>query len=150
MQCGVGALVQHLIGLAVVLTTGLVMSGCNRLPDPPRTDPEGTSLNASSSLWYGISSNGSTSRVRQVSTGPNQFQFMETWYVGGKIILTEGTGQYEPSTKTNIYTYTKPPGTVVVRTDEQIEEGTTLDTVLNSTISLFKAGETIRYKPRNK
>jgi len=86
--------------------------------------------------------------VRQVSTGPNQFQFMETWYVGGKIILTEGMGHYEPSTKTNIYSYSKPEGIVVVKTEEQNEDETTIDTVLNSTIPLFKPGETIRYRPR--
>jgi hypothetical protein len=143
-----GAMTQTTMAAGLMAGLLLLGSGCSSLPEPPRTDPEGTALNATSSLWMGISSNGSTSRVRQVSTGPNQFQFMETWYVGGKIILTEGTGQYEPSTKTNIYAYTKPPGTVVVRTEEQTEDGTTIDTVLNSTISLFKAGETIRYKPR--
>jgi hypothetical protein len=139
---------QRWAGLAILLTAGLALIGCDRLPEPPRTDPEGTPLNASSSLWYGVSSNGSTSRVRQVSTGPNQFQFMETWYMGGKIILTEGTGYYEPSSQTNIYSYTKPQGIVVVKTEEEAGEGTTTDTVLNSTISLFKTGETIRYKPR--
>ena len=128
----------------------LIGTGCSSLPEPPRTDPEGTALNASSSLWLGSSSNGSTSRVRQVSTGPNQFQFMETWYVGGKIILTEGTGQYEPSSKMNIYQYTKPKGIVVVKTEEQPAEGTTTDTVINSTIPLFKVGDRIIYQPRDR
>jgi hypothetical protein len=139
-------------GISAVMSAGLLLvsAGCNSLPEPPRTDPEGTALNASSSLWMGSASNGSTSRVRQVSTGPNQFQFMETWYVGGKIILTEGTGQYEPSTKTNIYTYTKPKGVVVVKTEEQAEGRITTDTVLNSTIPLLKVGDRIIYQPRTK
>jgi len=135
--------------VAVAAATLLTSAGCDSLPKPPRTDPQGTAINASSSLWLGTSSNGSTSRVRQVSTGPNQFQFRETWYVGGKIILTEGSGHYEPSTHTNIYNYTKPLGVVVVKTVEQADELSTIDTVLNSTVPLFKVGDRIRYLRRD-
>ena len=134
----------------LLLGIGLVGAGCQRLPQAPDVDPEGTALNASTSLWMGVSSNGSTSRVRQVSTGLNQFQFTETWYVGGKIINTEGNGQFEPRSNTNIYTYTKPPGVVVVKTEEQDQDRKTIDTVLNSTIDLFKVGETITYTRRLK
>ena len=141
---------QHAVRLALLLAAGLMLSGCDNLPEPPQTDPEGTALNASTSLWMGVSSNGSTSRVRQVSTGPNEFQFTETWYVGGKIINTEGSGKYEPRSQTNIYTYTKPQGTVVVKTSEEEQDRKTIDTVLNSTIDLFKVGETISYTKRLK
>ena len=150
LQRAMGAITKTTMAAGLMASLLVLGSGCSSLPEPPRTDPEGTALNASSSLWMGSSSNGSTSRVRQVSTGPNQFQFMETWYLGGKIILTEGTGQYEPSTKTNIYNYTKPKGIVVVKTEEQPAEGTTTDTVINSTMPLFKVGDRIIYQPRNR
>ena len=135
---------------SLVLSMGLFMTGCARLPKAPLADPEGTALNASTSLWMGVSSNGSTSRVRQVSTGPNQFQFTETWYVNGRIINTEGNGKFEPRSNINIYSYTQPQGVVVVETADQNQEGKTVDTVLNSTIDLFKAGDTLTYTKRLK
>lgn len=145
-----GAMTHRSIPAGLMAALLMISSGCSSLPEPPRTDPEGTALNASSSLWLGSSSNGSTSRVRQVSTGPNQFQFMETWYVGGKIILTEGTGRFEPSTNTNIYTYTKPEGVVVVKTEERPGEDKTIDTVVNSSVELLKPSDRIQYLRRAK
>jgi hypothetical protein len=135
---------------SLIASLMLLGTSCSSLPEPPRTDAEGTALNASTSLWLGVSSNGSTSRVRQVSTGPNQFEFTETWYVGGKIIYTEGRGKYEPKSETNIYSYTKPEGVVVVKTTEEEEDRKTIDTVLNSTIDLFRPGEKIIYTKRLK
>jgi len=133
--------------LTLLATTS---AACDSLPKPPSSDPPNTARNASTSQWFGQSSNGSHSLVRQVSTGPTQFSFVETWFAGGKIIATEGQAIYEPSTGTNVYSYTKPEGIVVVRTSESAEGVSTRDQVLLSTMpSLFKAGDTITYIPRN-
>ncbi|MEB3234203.1 MAG: hypothetical protein VKM98_02145 [Cyanobacteriota bacterium] len=134
----------------LLLSVGTLLASCDSLPKPPASDPPNTARNASTSQWFGQSSNGSHSLVRQVSTGPNRFQFTETWFSGGKIIRTEGSGLYEPSSETNIYTYTKPEGVVVVKTTETKLDDTTIDTVLNSTVALFKPGDRITYYPRNK
>jgi len=100
-------------------------------------------------LSRGNSSDGSYSRVDQVSTGKNSFAFTETWYKKGpKPIKTSGSGRFEASNNTNIYIYSKPKGVVVVRTEESPDEISTVDTVINTTISLFKVGEQITYTVR--
>lgn len=88
--------------------------------------------------------------MRKVSTGVNRYRFNETWLAGGKIIATEGTAYFEPSTNTNMYNYTKLEGIVVVQTSESASNNSTRDQVLNSTLpSLFKPGDTITYYPRD-
>ncbi len=116
--------------------------------------PPGTALNASSSSWYGQSSTGAYSSVRQVTTGLNQFfvhvSFKETWFrgKGNQPVVTPGKGTYEPSTAINIYEYSEPPGVVVVKTSEGRDELTTEDKLIATTIQLFKAGEVITYTLR--
>ncbi|MFM7314264.1 MAG: hypothetical protein ACKO0M_14070 [Cyanobium sp.] len=136
------------VALPFTLIGGL-LAGCDDLPMRLRKDPTGTMPNASTSRWRGTSSDGTHSRVRQVATGPNTFSFSEDWYEGSKVldsIHTVGTGRYEPSTQTNIYTYTKPvAGVVVVRTEDNDDGISTRDTVINSTLPLFKVGEVITY-----
>ena len=140
------AVVALLLPLSALI--GL-LSGCDELPMRLRQDPVGTVPNASTSRWRGRSSDGTVSRVRQVATGPNTFSFTEDWYEGSKVlssIHTVGTGRYEPSTRTNIYTYTKPvAGVVVVRTEDSGDGLSTTDTVINSTFPLLKVGEKITY-----
>jgi hypothetical protein len=100
-------------------------------------------------LSRGNSSDGAYSRVDQVSTGKNSFAFTETWYKKGpKPIKTSGSGRFEASNNTNIYIYSKPKGVVVVRTEESPDEISTVDTVINTTIPLFKVGEQITYTVR--
>ncbi len=134
---------------AAVLPLALVVAGCDDLPQRLRKDPAGTFPNASTSRWRGRSSDGSWSRVRQVSTGVNTFSFTENWYEGSKVVAsvhTVGTGRYEPSNGTNIYTYSKPvAGVVVVKTEDSKDGLSTTDTVINSTFPLFKVGEKITY-----
>ena len=141
--------VAGLVPLALLAAIAGVSAGCDDLPQRLRKDPPGTAPNASTSRWRGRSSDGSWSRVRQVATGPNTFSFTEDWYEGSKVVAsvhTVGTGRYEPSTKTNIYTYTKPvAGVVVVKTEDNKDGLTTTDTVINSTLPLFKVGEVITY-----
>ncbi|WP_411869630.1 hypothetical protein [Vulcanococcus limneticus] len=124
-------------------------SGCDELPNRLPSDPRNTPANASTSLWRGTSSDGTYSNVRQVSTGPNEFSFTENWYEGHKafqVVHTVGKGRYEPSTGTNIYTYSKPEaGVVVVKTSESPDGRQTTDTVINSTVPRFQVGETITY-----
>ena len=70
---------------------------------------------------------------------------------GGKgdgMVNTVGQGTFEPQTDINIYEYSKPKGVVVVRTREVKEESVTEDTVLATTIPLFKVGEKITYTLR--
>jgi hypothetical protein len=123
--------------------------GCDDLSRAQRKDDPTSSLNAKTSKWRGNSSDGSYSRVDQVSTGKNSFVFTETWYKKGpKPIKTSGSGRFEASDSTNIYTYTNPPGVVVVRTEESRDEISIVDTVINTTIPLFKAGEQITYTVR--
>ena len=136
--------------LAVGGLGGLLLSACDPLPGRLRTDPPGTALNTSSSRWYGVSSTGAYSNVRQVTTGLNQFSFKETWFrgKGTQPVVTVGKGTYEHSTEINIYEYSQPPGVVVVKTSEGKEELTTEDKVLATTLQLFKPGEVITYTLR--
>ncbi len=138
-------------GLA--LATGLLLVGsvlaCDELSRAKRRDDPAFALNTRTSKWRGNSSDGSYSHVEQVSTGKNSFVFSETWYKKGpKPIKTSGSGRYEESNSTNIYTTTTTPGVVVVRTDESPDEISTVDTVINTTIPLFKVGEQISYTVR--
>jgi hypothetical protein len=135
--------------IAAGVLAGLI-SGCDPLPGRLRTDPPGTALNTSSSRWYGHSSTGAYSSVRQVTTGLNQFSFKETWFrgKGTQPVVTVGKGTYEPSTEINIYEYSQPPGVVVVKTSEGKEELSTQDKVLATTLPLFKPGEVITYTLR--
>ena len=136
--------------LAVGGLGGLLLSACDPLPGRLRTDPPGTALNTSSSRWYGVSSTGSYSNVRQVTTGLHQFSFKETWFrgKGSKPLVTIGKGSYTPATGLNIYQYSQPPGVVVVRTSEGQEALSTEDEVLASTLPQFQPGERITYTLR--
>jgi hypothetical protein len=140
---------NRLLGLAsgLLLITGVY--GCDELSRAHRKDDPASSLNTKTSKWRGNSSDGSYSRVDQVSTGKNSFAFTETWYKKGpKPIKTSGSGRFEASNNTNIYIYSKPKGVVVVRTEESPDEISTVDTVINTTIPLFKVGEQITYTVR--
>ena len=132
---------------ALLLLTSILLGGCDSLPARMPRDPQGTALNASSSSWRGVSSTGAYSLVEQVTTAENQYSFKETWCrgKGPDSVTTRGKGVYEPSTQINIYQYSDPPGIVVVRTRETKEAMETEDTVLASTIPMFKAGEKITY-----
>ncbi|MCP9905904.1 hypothetical protein KBY72_01735 [Cyanobium sp. BA5m-21] len=135
------------------LGTGLLLIagsyGCDELSRSQRKDDPTSSLNTKTSKWRGNSSDGSYSRVDQVSTGKNSFAFTEAWYKKGpKPIKTSGSGRFEASKSTNIYTYSTPPGVVVVRTKESADETSMVDTVVNTTIPLFKVGEQITYTVR--
>jgi hypothetical protein len=135
--------------IAAGVLAGL-LSGCDPLPGRLRTDPPGTALNTSSSRWYGQSSTGAYSSVRQVTTGLNQFSFKETWFrgKGSQPFVTIGKGSYTPSSGINIYEYSQPPGVVVVRTSEGHEALSTQDDVLASTLPHFQPGERITYTLR--
>ena len=133
--------------------TGLLLIasgyGCDELSRAHRKDDPASALNAKTSKWRGNSSDGSYSRVDQVSTGKNSFAFTETWYKKGpKPIKTSGSGRFEASNSTNIYTYSTPSGVVLVRTEESDDETSMVDTVVNTTIPLFKVGEKITYTVR--
>ena len=135
------------------LGTGLLLIagsyGCDELSRAHRKDDPTSSLNTKTSKWRGNSSDGSYSRVDQVSTGKNSFAFTETWYKKGpKPIKTSGSGRFEASNSTNIYTYSTPSGVVLVRTEESDDETSMVDTVVNTTIPLFKVGEKITYTVR--
>jgi hypothetical protein len=136
--------------LAVGAVQALLLSGCDPLPGRLRTDPPGTALNTSSSRWYGLSSTGAYSNVRQVTTGLHQFSFKETWFrgKGSQPLVTVGKGSYTPATGINIYQYSQPSGVVVVRTSEGHEALSTEDEVLASTLPQFKPGERITYTLR--
>ena len=138
----------RIVGVAAFVVPVLV--GCDSLPQRMPRDPPGTALNASTSQWRGYSSTGAYGIVRQVTTGENRFTFQENWFRGkGKgLVNTVGQGTFEPQTSINIYEYSKPKGVVVVRTREVKEESVTEDTVLASTIPLFKVGEKITYTLR--
>lgn len=137
---------------AVTMGIAMAIAGCGTSQHDGRlrTDPPGTALNASTSRWSSLSSTGAYGFIKQVSTGINTFEFEETWIhgKGAKWVATTGKGTYEPSTGLNIYEYTKPKGIVVVRTEEGREELSTKDTILATTIGLFKPGETITYYMR--
>ena len=137
------------VTVAVALLLPL-LAGCDSLPQRMPRDPHGTALNASTSHWRGYSSTGAYGIVRQVTTGLNRFTFQETWFrgKGDGMVNTVGHGTYEPQTSINIYEYTQPKGVVVVRTREVKEESVTEDTVLATTIPLFKVGETLTYTLR--
>ena len=133
--------------------TGLLLIasgyGCDELSRAHRKDDPASALNAKTSKWRGNSSDGSYSRVDQVTTGKNSFAFTETWYKKGpKPIKTSGSGRFEASNSTNIYTYSTPSGVVLVRTEESDDETSMVDTVVNTTIPLFKVGEQITYTVR--
>ena len=64
------------------------------------------------------------------------------------MVTTIGQGTFEPSTNINIYDYSQPKGVVVVRTREGKDTLQTVDTVIATTIPLFKVGETITYTLR--
>ena len=132
------------------VASACLLCGCDPLPGRLRTDPVGTALNSSSSRWYGLSSTGAYSNVRQVSTGLHQFTFKETWFrgKGAQPLVTIGKGTYTPATSINLYEYSQPAGVVVVRTTEGHERLTTEDEVLASTLPQFKPGETITYTLR--
>ena len=136
--------------LAVGAVQAVLLSGCDPLPGRLRTDPPGTALNTSSSRWYGVSSTGAYSNVRQVTTGLHQFSFKETWFrgKGSQPLVTVGKGSYTPATGINIYQYSQPSGVVVVRTSEGHEALSTEDEVLASTLPQFKPGERITYTLR--
>ncbi|MEX0588191.1 MAG: hypothetical protein WD136_02945 [Cyanobium sp.] len=135
------------IGAGLLITSNLL--ACDELSRAKRRDDPAAALNTRTSKWRGNSSDGAYSHVEQVSTGKNNFVFNETWYKKGpKPIKTSGSGRYEDSNSTNIYTYTNPPGVMVVRTDESPDEISTIDTVINTTIPLFKVGEEITYTVR--
>jgi hypothetical protein len=144
---------QQALKRGMALATGLLLVGsvlgCDELSRAKRRDDPASALNTRTSKWRGNSSDGSYSHVEQVSTGKNSFVFSETWYKKGpKPIKTSGSGRYEESNSTNIYTYTTTPGVVVVRTDESPDKISTVDTVINTTIPLFKVGEQISYTVR--
>ncbi|MCF8140705.1 MAG: hypothetical protein K9J75_06330 [Cyanobium usitatum Tobar12.5m-G36] len=135
------------VGTGLLLIAGGY--GCDELSRYHRKDDPASSLNTKTSKWRGNSSDGSYSRVDQVSTGKNSFAFTETWYKKGpKPIKTSGSGRFEASNSTNIYTYSTPSGVVLVRTEESDDETSMVDTVVNTTIPLFKVGEKITYTVR--
>ena len=135
------------VGAGLLLIGSLL--ACDELSRAKRRDDPASALNTRTSKWRGYSNDGSYSHVEQVSTGKNSFVFNETWYKKGpEPIKTSGSGRYEESNGTNIYTYTNPPGVVVVRTDESSDKISTVDTVINTTIPLFKVGEEISYTVR--
>ena len=135
------------LGTGLLLIVGVY--GCDELSRAHRKDDPASALNTKTSKWRGNSSDGSYSRVDPVTTGINSFVFTETWYKKGpKPIKTSGSGHFEASNSTNIYTYSNPSGVVVVRTDESPDEISTVDTVINTTIPLFKVGEQITYTVR--
>lgn len=131
----------------IVLVIGLAASSCIPLSGRLRSDPPGTSLNAKTSQWVGRLSSGGVSDCIQISTGLNRFSFKETWTFGANKdrIVTIGRGSYEPSTGINIYEYSQPQGVVVAKTREGINQISTHDTILASTIPFFKPGESITY-----
>ena len=144
---------QRRLNRSLSIGAGLLLIGsmlaCDELSQARRRDDPASALNTRTSKWRGYSNDGSYSHVEQVSTGKNSFVFSETWYKKGpEPIKTSGSGRYEESNGTNIYTYTKPAGVVVVRTDESPDEISTVDTVINTTIPMFKVGEQINYTVR--
>jgi hypothetical protein len=146
--------VQRVAVLAtpVSLCLSLALTGCHGSTQQGRlrTDPPGTAFNVSTSRWSSLSSTGAYGFIKQQATGVNTFDFEETWIhgKGPKWVATIGKGTYEPSTGLNIYEYSKPRGVVVVRTEEGRDEQSTRDTVLATTLALFKPGETITYYKR--
>ena len=64
------------------LGTGLLLVvggyGCDELSRAHRKDDPASALNTKTSKWRGNSTDGSYSRVDQVSTGKNSFVFTET------------------------------------------------------------------------
>lgn len=137
---------------ALILTAGL--TACDKLPNVMAATPGSaatpapSAANASSSIWRGTSTKGTSSIVTQTSTGENVYSFSELWTLtDGSKVETKGTGKYDPATKTNVYTYTSPKAAVVkVTTEEQDSGTTTIDTVLESNSDLFSVGDKITYK----
>jgi len=140
--------------ITAVASVGVIplalLAACDPLPQRMPRDPPGTAINASTSHWRGYSSTGAYGIVRQVTTAENRFTFKETWFrgKGDGAVITVGKGTFEPSTQINIYEYSQPKGVVVVRTREVKDDMQTEDTVLATTLPLFKVGETITYTLR--
>ncbi len=144
---------KSLISVSAILALGIFTS-CDKLPNSASGNtpvaPVATTApasNADTSNWKGMSSDGSSSVISQVSTGNNTYSFTETWTMAdGSKVETEGTGVFDEATKTNVYTYTKPTASVVkVSTEEKDGGNTSIDTVLESNSDLFSVGEKITY-----
>lgn len=136
---------ERVRGCAVIAAVLLGLSACTTPAPSGRADIPGVPFNTSTRRWRGASSDGSSSVVSQRRTGKNTFAFEETWTIDGQTVETAGTGEYDPGKKTNIYTYSKPPGTVLVQTDELRRRDQTLDTVLKSNVGVLSVGERITY-----
>jgi hypothetical protein len=129
----------------MALTVLLSLAACGTQAGSGRSDIPGVPFNASTRRWQGASSDGSSSVVTQRRTGRNSFAFEETWSIDGRTVETAGTGEYDPARKTNIYTYSKPPGTVLVQTEELRRKDQTVDTVVKSNVEVLSVGERITY-----
>lgn len=141
-----------LSGVFVLIIAGI--SSCDKLPNSSASnapvapvESSAPASNADTSNWKGMSTDGSSSLVSQVSTGDDTYSFTETWTMAdGSKVETEGTGVYDEASKTNVYTYTKPKAAVVkVSTEEKEDGNTSIDTVLESNSDLFSVGEKITY-----
>jgi hypothetical protein len=135
---------ERVIGGGMALTVLLSLAACGTQAGSGRSDIPGVPFNASTRRWQG-SSDGSSSVVTQRRTGRNSFAFEETWSIDGRTVETAGTGEYDPARKTNIYTYSKPPGTVLVQTEEHRGKDQTVDTVVKSNVEVLSVGERITY-----
>ena len=136
---------ERVIGGGTALAVLLSLTACSSEVRSVRSDIPGVPFNASTRRWQGASSDGSRSVVSQRRTGRNSFAFEETWTIDGRTVETAGTGEYDPARGTNIYTYSKPPGTVLVQTDEHRTKDQTVDTVLKSDVEVLSVGEKITY-----
>jgi hypothetical protein len=136
---------ERVIGGGMALTVLLSLAACGTQAGSGRSDIPGVPFNASTRRWQGVSSDGSSSVVTQRRTGRNSFAFEETWSIDGRTVETAGTGEYDPARKTNIYTYSKQPGTVLVQTEEHRGKDQTVDTVVKSNVEVLSVGERITY-----
>jgi hypothetical protein len=136
---------ERVIGGGMALTVLLSLAACGTQAGSGRSGIPGVPFNASTRRWQGASSDGSSSVVTQRRTGRNSFAFEETWSIDGRTVETAGTGEYDPARKTNIYSYSKPPGTVLVQTEEHRRKDQTVDTVVKSNVEVLSVGERITY-----
>jgi hypothetical protein len=136
---------ERVIGGGMAVAVLLSLAACATTVKSGRADIPGVPFNASTRRWKGQSSDGSSSVVTQRRTGKNSFAFEETWSIDGRTVETAGTGVYDPGKKLNVYTYSKPPGTVLVQTDELRKRDQTVDTVLKSNVEVLSVGERITY-----
>jgi hypothetical protein len=136
---------ERVIGGGMALAMLLGLAACGSHGTSGRADIPGVPFNTSTRSWKGASSDGSSSVVSQRRTGKNRFAFEETWTIDGRTVETAGTGEYDPARKTNIYTYSKPPGTVLVQTEEHRTKDQTVDTVVKSNVEVLSVGERITY-----